>query len=186
MQYYQYLTTTVWLSNPSLSCLFHLHFTFICVVSNQFKASGFKLLDLQYNLILSSLSCSTSIHCCTVKQTIIIIIIIIISRESWLALFPEKPLTKASVSLRTYTAQPIALVGQVDVRVHYRSFEGTLRLYVVEGSGPTLLGRDWLTKIQLDWSSIKAVSASAPTLSQLVPGGIRAWPWHHDAVDRPP
>ena len=59
-------------------------------------------------------------------------------------------------------------MGQVDVEVHYRSYKGILKLYVVEGNGPTLLGRDWLAKIQLDWSSIKAVAASSPTLSQLV------------------
>ena len=92
----------------------------------------------------------------------------IISRENWCALFPRKSLSKASVTLRTYTAQPIALVGQVDVEIHYRSYKGILKLYVVEGNGPTLLVRDWLAKIQLDWSSIKAVVASAPTVSQLV------------------
>ena len=64
----------------------------------------------------------------------------IISRENWRALFPRKSLSKASVTLRTYTAQPIALVGQVDVEVHYRSYKGILKLYVVEGNGPTLLG----------------------------------------------
>ena len=92
----------------------------------------------------------------------------IISRENWRALFPRKSLSKASVTLRTYTAQPIALVRQVDVEVHYRSYKGILKLYVVEENGPTLLGQDWSAKIQLDRSSIKAVAASAPTLSQLV------------------
>ena len=51
--------------------------------------------------------------------------------------------------------------------MEYGRYLGTLRLYVVKGSGPTLLGRDWLSKIQLDWNSIKAVAVSM-SLSQML------------------
>ena len=67
-------------------------------------------------------------------------VVSIISRQNWCGLLPRKSLSKASVTLRTYTAQAIALAGQVDVEVHYRRYKGILKLYVVEGNGPTLLG----------------------------------------------
>ena len=51
--------------------------------------------------------------------------------------------------------------------MEYGRYLGTFRLYVVKGSGPTLLGRDWLSKIQLDWNSIKAVAVSM-SLSQML------------------
>ena len=49
-----------------------------------------------------------------------------------------------------------------------------MQLVIVEGSGPTLLGRDWLTQIQLDWkqihqvrpTSLQAVLSSYPAVFQ--------------------
>ena len=37
--------------------------------------------------------------------------------------------------------------------------ELTLYMYVLKGDGPTLLGRDWLKDIRLDWQLIGMVSA---------------------------
>ena len=93
----------------------------------------------------------------------------IISEERGLSLFPTSSLSRPSVNLRTYTTEPIPVVGQVKVRVQYGKYTGTHLLYVVKGPGPALLGRDWLNHIQLDWSSIKvlATSTATPTLDQL-------------------
>ena len=37
--------------------------------------------------------------------------------------------------------------------------EGTVKLplYVVEGRGPTLLGRDWLRNLQIDWLQVRVL-----------------------------
>ena len=48
--------------------------------------------------------------------------------------------------------------GQLDVTVRYNSQEYTLPLCVVAGPGPTLLGRDWLRSIHLDWKAIGVVA----------------------------
>ena len=81
----------------------------------------------------------------------------IMSREIWEARFAELPLAKPTLSLRTYTAERMAVLGEASVHVSYGKYCGEHTLYVVEGSGPTLLGQDWLHVIPLDWASIKAV-----------------------------
>ena len=43
---------------------------------------------------------------------------------------------------------------KMEVQVKYRSYSGTHTLYVVQGEGPTLLWRDSLQHIQLDWKSL--------------------------------
>ena len=46
-------------------------------------------------------------------------------------------------------------------QVQYEQQTQVLSLAVVAGSGPNLLGRDWLQHIQLDWREIKAVAHNA-------------------------
>ena len=41
-----------------------------------------------------------------------------------------------------------------DVQVVYQGQTAILPLVVVKGDGPTLLGRNWLTKIKLNWDKI--------------------------------
>ena len=43
------------------------------------------------------------------------------------------------------------MLGTIDVLVKYGNQETTLPLLVVKGEGPSLLGRNWLEKIQLNW-----------------------------------
>ena len=46
------------------------------------------------------------------------------------------------------------MAGEVQVTVSYGQQGGTFTLYVVKGGGPSLLGRDWLRHIRLDWKTI--------------------------------
>ena len=69
-------------------------------------------------------------------------------------LFPEGVLEKSKVRLNTYTAEPLPVVGVMRVEVRYGGYTGTHDLYVVTGDGPTLLGRDWLKRVRLDWKSL--------------------------------
>ena len=72
--------------------------------------------------------------------------------------------------LRTYTAQPIAVIGQARVEVRYKEYAGSHVLTVVQGKGPPLLGWDWLSCIKLDWANIRRVGAQIDmgTLDQLL------------------
>ena len=44
------------------------------------------------------------------------------------------------------------------VQVRYNGYEGTHNLVVVQGSGPNLIGRDWLGHIRIDWARLKFVT----------------------------
>ena len=60
----------------------------------------------------------------------------------------------AHVKLRTYTGELVKVLGTVDVVVKYEGQENELSTLVVEGSGPSLLGRDWLKEVKLDWKKL--------------------------------
>ena len=59
-----------------------------------------------------------------------------------------------SKRLRTYTGEEIPVVGGCDVSVTYNNKKVKLPVIVVKGSGPCLLGRDWLKELKLDWVDI--------------------------------
>ena len=50
------------------------------------------------------------------------------------------------------------LAGEMTVEVSYGEQGGCLPSYVVEGNGPSLMGRDWLWQIRLDWKTIGVAS----------------------------
>ena len=72
----------------------------------------------------------------------------------------QAPAIKTSTAnLCTYTGQRLNVVCVVEVNVQYNDQNATLSLVIVEGQGPSLLGRDWLSIIQLDWSQFNKVHA---------------------------
>ena len=68
--------------------------------------------------------------------------------------FPKLRLHPSSVILKTYTGEPVPVVGQLNVKVQHGEQEAKLVLVVVTGNGPTLLGRNWLKYLRLDWKQI--------------------------------
>jgi len=66
-------------------------------------------------------------------------------------------LLQTHAKLHTYTGEPLKILEEITIDVQYGKQSATLPLVVVQGSGPTLLGRDWLQKITLDWKGIHQV-----------------------------
>ena len=78
----------------------------------------------------------------------------IISERVWKQQFPQLKLQESKVLLKTYTGEPIPVRGETPVRVRYQDQECSLTLTVVRGNGPSLLGRNWLEVLRLDWKTI--------------------------------
>ena len=78
----------------------------------------------------------------------------IISENRYHKLWPGRSLSTSTIRLQTYSKEPITVVGSTDVQVVYQGQTAILPLVVVKGDGPTLLGRNWLTKIKLNWDKI--------------------------------
>ena len=89
----------------------------------------------------------------------------IMSQSTFRVLWPHRRLDKSKITLRTYSGESLEVLGSNDVQVNYNSQTSQQSLLMVVGSGQTLLGRNWLRHIRLDWQAINQV---APTLVQTV------------------
>ena len=63
-------------------------------------------------------------------------------------------LDPTSLQLQTYTGEKVQMIGKIDVEAQVEDKKKTLPLYIVKGEGPTLLGRNWLSELQLNWQSV--------------------------------
>ncbi len=77
-------------------------------------------------------------------------------------------LQESKVKLKTYTGSVIVVKGILEVKVQYKYQNCNLNLVVVKGSGPSLLGRDWLKHIRLDWYQLNSVRVSEDELCENV------------------
>ena len=92
----------------------------------------------------------------------------IMSKRQQQALFPGASLHSSNVRLKSYTGEQVEVVGEMAVNVVYNNSEQkSLSLTVVSQEGPTLLGRNWLPHIVLDWKSISAVYTKTKGSSSL-------------------
>ena len=85
----------------------------------------------------------------------------LVSEKTFHQLFPSTTLQPSSTQLHSYSGESITVVGQVEVEVNYGTQTVKLPLIVVSGDGPSLFGRDWMTKIQLNWKEIYTVTMEA-------------------------
>ena len=84
---------------------------------------------------------------------------------------PGKPprLENTPIRLRTYSGEELRVVGRAVVRVKCGGKEEVeLGLVVVGGKGPSLLGRDWLNRLRLDWRKIRMLNATSNRFDALL------------------
>ena len=78
----------------------------------------------------------------------------LISLDTKQKFFKAVKLKETSVSLRTYTSETMQVVGTIQVQVKYGNYAGEHELFVIKGVGSSLMGRDWLQHIRLNWKSL--------------------------------
>ena len=61
---------------------------------------------------------------------------------------------QSHVSLRTYSAEPLVVLGEVYVQVLYKGELLALRLIVVSGDGASFVGRECLSEMEIDWKTL--------------------------------
>ncbi|XP_064468546.1 uncharacterized protein K02A2.6-like [Ornithodoros turicata] len=83
----------------------------------------------------------------------------VVSENVYKELLQHKTLEHTDVVLRTYTEEATKPLGVVVVNVDYKSKHYSLPLHVLDKSGPSLIGRDWLRHIRLDWSVLHKLNA---------------------------
>ena len=77
--------------------------------------------------------------------------------------FRSIPLERTRIQLRTYTGEKVKPKGQIRVNVKKGTICTRLPLVVMEGRGPPLLGRNWLSKVPIDWHDVKQLTVSDPS-----------------------
>ena len=96
----------------------------------------------------------------------------LISLETKQKFLKDVQIQETTVSLHTYTSQSIQVVGTMQVQVRYGDHVGEHKLFVIKGVGSTLVGRDWLQDIRLDWKSlgVAKIQSGSLNLTELLRG----------------
>ena len=85
----------------------------------------------------------------------------LISEVTYKRLWKNPPKLKPTATrLRTYSGQQLVVLGTLVVNVEYEIKQVVRSLIVVNGSGPSLLRRDWLADIRLDWKILSVHQSS--------------------------
>ena len=95
----------------------------------------------------------------------------IISEQTWSAKLKRPKLQTSSLKLHSYPSKPLDVLGSCSVKVTVHGKTATLPLVVVKrDDGISLLGRNWLEEIRLDWNEVAKIN------------GITR-PQHHEKLD---
>ena len=82
----------------------------------------------------------------------------------------ETKLQTSTLKLHSYPSKPFDVLGSCSVKVTIHVKTATLPQVVVKGDGISLLDRNWLEEIKLDWNEVAKIN------------GITR-PLHHEKLD---
>lgn len=88
-------------------------------------------------------------------------VVSIVSQHTYRKHIGSVRLLPAALQLHTYTDKRLVVEGKCKVTVEYKGQQAQADIFVVAGQGPSLLGRNILQHIKLDWVSICKVHCPA-------------------------
>ena len=92
----------------------------------------------------------------------------IISEDVYNSLFKQTPLKPSKTILQTYSGEHLDVQGELPVRVNHNKKMTDARFIVVKGHGSSLMGRDLLSKMQIDWQSVYKVCNNDDNVNKLL------------------
>ena len=82
----------------------------------------------------------------------------LVSEKTWSEELRKPPLQSANIPLEGYPNRPLKVLEKCEVQVKVHGKEAVLPLFVVEGTRISLLGRNWLESVQLNWMEISRIN----------------------------
>lgn len=87
----------------------------------------------------------------------------IMSKSIYNQKFSHMPLHPSRVKLKTYTGETLQVCGEMQCNIVYKGHKYVLPILVANYEGkPTLLGKNWLSYVKLEWGEIFSVTKSEP------------------------
>ena len=80
--------------------------------------------------------------------------ITIVSEKTWADKLNKPELQNCELALQSYPNRSLTVLDSCMVEVSIHGQTRQLPLVVVEGDGISLLGRNWLESIRLDWTEV--------------------------------
>jgi len=83
-------------------------------------------------------------------------VVSVIGEHTYLFTWPHNSpfLQPSTIDLHTYSGEELKVLGSITVTADYQGQQEEIPFLVEKGSGASLLGRNWLQKIRLDWQGI--------------------------------
>lgn len=108
-----------------------------------------------------------------------------ISSETYTRHFKDTPPVHPTLACTLTQDTQVKVSGQLEVHLTYQDQSADVPLKVVEGSGPSLFGRDWLSHVKLDWKKICSICLSDTGLPQDVKSRLHTVIQSYPEVLRP-
>ena len=103
----------------------------------------------------------------------------LISKATWLQQLNSPELQASDLKLQSYPDRNLPVLGCCTVTARVQNADQVyLPLIVVEGQGPSLFGRNWLEKVNLDWreiAKVNSVTTAKKTMGEQLDGLIQQY-----------
>ena len=81
-------------------------------------------------------------------------VVSIVNETTYREMFSDRSLRRTNLKLQDYKKAPVAVLGVIDVPVAHKCQSATLPSVMTNGDRPNLFGRNWLSKLKLDWNEL--------------------------------